>query len=167
METKIELTRNPEALKLRIKLFTISFIVLATLSVWILTFPFRINDNRFLAGTIFILILAVLGLMISITTLKKKWRSISYFVTDSAIIIRSGTSSFKEDVYRFDSILSASIRQSPKAKKFGYGDIILRGPHLPQDIVLQDINEPAKLVGDIHQKLTHNSTNPTALTPNN
>lgn len=167
MESKRELGRNPQALILRITLFTISFIVLGIISIWILTIPFRLGDNRFLAGTLAIMILAVLGLMLSITIIKKKWSSVRYFITDSAIIISYGNSSYTEDVYRFDSILSASIRQTPKAKKFGYGDIILRGPHLEKDIVLQDINQPTLLASNIHQKLAHNSTNPTALTPNN
>lgn len=167
MESKIELLRNPEALKLRITLFTITFIVLAIISIWILTIPFRLGDNRFLAGTIAIMILAVLGLMLSIATIKKKWSSVRYYITDSAIIVSYGNSSYTENVYRFDSILSATISQSPKAKKVGYGDIILRGPHLEKEIVLQDINQPAMLVENIHQKLAHNSTNPTTLTPNN
>lgn len=163
MESKIELPRNPEALRLRVQLFTISFIGLALVSIWILTIPFRLTDNRFSAGAIIIVILAVLGLMVSITTIKKKWKNVRYFITDSAIMVSSGSSSFREDVYRFDSIISASIRQNKRSKKLGYGDIILRGPHLHHEIVLQDISEPAQLVDSIHQKLAHNSTNPTSI----
>lgn len=163
MESKIELERNPEALKFRVQLFTVSFIILALICIWVLTIPFRITDNRFSAAAITIVILAVVGLMLGITTLKKKWDKVHYFVTDNAIIVTSGSSSFKEDVYRFDSIISASIRQTKRSRKLGYGDIILRGPHLKREIVLQDINEPAQLVDNIHQKLAHNSTNPTAI----
>lgn len=163
MDSKIELPKSKKAYTFRVELYTISYIILAGISVAILTVPFRIGESRFTIGSLIIVAIAILLYFLSIWMLKASWKNTRYYLTDTAIIIQRGINTSTEDVYRFDTVVSATIRQSFMGKKGGYGDIIMKVPSVEGDVELKDIDQPSGLLEKVHKKLTNNSVNPSGL----
>jgi membrane protein YdbS with pleckstrin-like domain len=163
MDAKIELPKSKTALSIRINLFSISYVVLALISIAILTVPFRLGDNNFYIGTLIIIVLAILMYLVSIWYLRTSWGKTGYSLTETAIIVQSGVGTHTEDVYRFDSVVSASIQQSFLGKKYGYGNIVLGVPHMQGDLILRDIDQPSSLLEKMHKKLANSTVNPNAL----
>lgn len=163
MDSKIELPKSKKAITFRVELYTISYILLALISVAILTVPFRIGDDTFVLGSLIIVGIAIALYFASLWMLKANWKNTQYFLTDTAIIIKRGVNSSTENVYRFDSVVSATIQQSFMGKRGGYGDIILKVPSVEGDVILKDIDQPSGLLEKVHKKLANSTVNPNAL----
>ncbi|MFO0882182.1 MAG: hypothetical protein U0491_01920 [Candidatus Saccharimonadales bacterium] len=113
MDSKIELPKSKKAYTFRVELYTISYIILAGRISGCYTYrAVRIGDSRFTMGSLIIAVVAVLLYFLSIWMLKANWKNTRYYLTDSAIIIQRGINTSTENVYRFDTVVPATIRQS-------------------------------------------------------
>ena len=150
-----EIKRSPIALDLKIKFFSISYLLVAIFAISLLLLPFDFLDANFdLWGAIIILIIIALYAL-SLWYLKISWKHTHYSITEHGITISGGVGNFREEVYRLESVISARVRQGYLGNHFGYGDIVIDIPKLQgqPDVVLRDIEQPAVILQTFREKL--------------
>jgi membrane protein YdbS with pleckstrin-like domain len=90
-----------------------------------------------LIGIPLLWILQLIGLYAS-------WNATRYTISEDGIRIshKQGLMGRSSTVYRYESIISAELRQSYFGERYGYGDIYLTIPKLDKDVVLSSIDVP-------------------------
>ena len=150
-----EIKRSPVALNLKIKFFSIAYVVVATFAILILLLPFNFLDYNFtLWGTLIILI-TILMYAASLWFLKISWKHTHYSITEHGITISHGVGKFGEEVYRLESVISARVHQGYLGNHFGYGDIIIDIPKLQNqpDVIMRDVDQPGVILQTFREKL--------------
>lgn len=150
-----EIKRSPIALNLKIKFFSIAYVLIAIFAILILLLPFNFLDYNFtLWGTVIIFI-TIIMYAASLWFLKISWKHTHYSITEHGIAVSHGVGKFGEEVYRLESIISARVKQSYLGNHFGYGDIIIDIPKLQNqpDVILHDVEQPGVVLQTFREKL--------------
>lgn len=157
MEQSKEIQRSSKAFEYRLKMFSLTYIVLG-LFVVIMIFNLSrfINANEILdvivSGILFCIVYLVFA-----SVLWYQWQGIKYFLTPHSLIVKQRTkglfSNYVEEIYTLKSIRSARITQSGYAVKNHYGDITLFLSPGEQQVVLKDIDKPDSLSTNLSRSI--------------
>lgn len=142
MQNRTEIIRSPASLNYQIILFTICYTLLAALCIFILLVPFTVFDRNVFLWFLLFTATAVVFYILSVYMLKKTWNSNKYYFAKDCLIITSGVSSLREDVYRYETITNVSLQQTSTAKTRGYGMFVLNIDSKPQTVILKDVVYP-------------------------
>lgn len=153
MQDKTELIRSPASLNYQLVFFTISFVILAFVSIFILIVPFTVFDRNVLVWLLVFTCIAIAFYTLSIWMLNKTWHSNRYYLAQDCLIVSSGFSSRREDVYRYESIASVSMQQNGSEKTRGYARLVLAINGADQPIVLKDIIHPQQILETLQNNI--------------
>lgn len=142
MDNREQITRNQTALNYQLVWFSLVYMVLGALSIIILLIPFDFMEGGFIIWALIIIGLALLFYVLSIWALKKTFNATKYYLTKDCLIICSGYKSTREDIFRYDTITTVSVKQKPLEKQRGYGKILVNVPDRQTPVVLKDISNP-------------------------
>lgn len=153
MDDKIQITRNQTALNYQLVWFSLVYLILGAVSIVILLVPFDFLEGRFIFWALVIIALALLFYVASIWVLKKTFNSTKYYLTKDCLIVKSGYNSTREDIYRYDTITTVSIKQKPLEKRRGYGKIIINVPDRQMPVILRDVSMPTDTAATIQNNI--------------
>jgi len=144
-----QLPTNRHALKVLIAktgVVAIGTCIVVTLVFRVIGIGIRI-ENVFL----FAMWLLIPGMWIGWTLyMQSQWDKTTYTLTaDSVIVAKRGWTSVVKQMYRYDSILSVTVRQDWAGTRHNYGDIQLEIPRLSKQVALRYISEPEKQVVEL------------------
>lgn len=160
---RMELMRSEKALQLQIRGILAAAVVTALLAGLMMRVIIHwALDTYIFAGLLtFLVIMAIAWLAVMIR--QKKWNDEHYYLGPDALTVIStkGLLGTKEDVYLYESIISASFTQGYVAKRYGYGDMNVMIPKLdgqPQ-LVLKDIINPTQQLPVLKARIKSKSGN--------
>jgi membrane protein YdbS with pleckstrin-like domain len=159
MQDRTEIIRNQSALNYQLVWFSITYLILGVVSILILLVPFDFLDANFILWALVIIGLAMLLYVLSIFVLRKTWTATKYYLTNDCLVINIGTTSNREDIYRYDTIETVSVKQKATEKSRGYGKIILAIPNKPEPVILKDINNPSEIANILQDKIVKSTRN--------
>ena len=136
--------RSDKALKLELNLMFIATAIVGILCLWLVRSLLHLTSGvEWYSGLIVFASILVIG-MLAMYLRQKKWNETSYRLTDDAIIVKQsdGIMATSQEVYLYESIISASMTQGYFAKKYNYGDVILVIPKLKSTIILKALSDP-------------------------
>lgn len=146
MQERTEITRSPGALNYQIVFFSITYVLLAILSIFILLVPFTVFDRNVLLWFLILTGAAVALYALSVYVITKSWQSNKYFLAKDCLIVTAGYSGNREDVYRYETINNVSLQQSGTEKTRGYAKLVLNISGVPQPLVLKDVIRPQEVL---------------------
>lgn len=91
--------------------------------------------------------------MLSVYALKKKWRSVRYYLAKDCLIIASGFTAVREDVYRYETINNVSLQQTNTEVTRGYGRLVLSIDKVTVPVVLSDVICPKEVLESLQTKI--------------
>lgn len=149
------LRKSPKKLEFMFLSTGIATIVLMVISILLINFLFTWAPRT----EQFLTVLAVLGFpivwFVQAAGMYMTWSNQRVVVGEDAVKVQQKRKwgSRTSTVYRYESIISAELRQSYFGAKYGYGDIILTIPKLEKDIILGNIELPTKSMEFIQHKI--------------
>lgn len=126
---------------------------MAGLLIWLLMWRFStfsvnsISPLPFFLDTLLLFMVLGVVLIIVIIFMQRSWAKEKYFIRGSLLIVSQKnplTNAGTEDVYRLDTVVTASVKQSALGKRDNFGDIILSIPKLDGNasLILKDVSAP-------------------------
>lgn len=153
MQDRTEITRSPGALNYQLVFFSLAFVPLAILSIFILLVPFTVFDRNTLLWFLIFTGIAVIFYIISILVLSKTWRSNKYFLAKDCLIVTAGYSGSREDVYRYETISNVSLRQSGTEKTRGYAKLVINIAGVTSPLILKDVVRPQEVLESLQNNI--------------
>jgi hypothetical protein len=150
-----QLPRSRQALKVELGTLFFATIAVGLLSFFLIRALHRLSPNdRWYAGVFALLMILCLGYF-AMALRQKKWKDVSYKLAPDAIIVNQGDGflSTTQEVYLYESIISANLNQDYFGKKYNYGDIELMIPKLKSKIVLRALSDPEEQLRELQLHL--------------
>lgn len=156
---KQEIKRSARAIQVKVRNFIIVFVLIALVAIPILLIPFSFLSSNYLLWLVFSWAIAILLCLAGANALKVLWNKTRYYITDEAILIKSGSMvGNKERLIPFDGMARASITQNFLEKRGGYGKISLVMKNGSERFVLSDVIEPQKLADSVLKNISESFT---------
>lgn len=153
MEDRTEITRNQTALNYQLVWFSLCYMVLGAVSIILLLVPFNFMEDRFILWALIITGLAIIFYVLSIWALKKTWASTKYYLTKDCLVVKNGYKSTREDIFRYDTITTVSVKQKTLEKQRGYGKILVNVPEQQSPVILKDISNPTEAASSLQNNI--------------
>lgn len=139
-----ELRRSEYAFKMETRWILAGALLTATLAALCMRLFLEMADSMYLFGGIFTFLI-VMGLAwVAILIRSRKWDNTHYVLGEDALLVTraAGFMGTAQDVYLYESIISATVRQNMMGKKHGFGNIELTIPKLGAQVILNDVEVP-------------------------
>lgn len=153
MENREEIIRNQTALNYQLVWFSVCYMALGAISIVLLLVPFNFMEGRFVFWALLIIGLALLFYVISIWILKKTWSATKYYLTDDCLVVSSSFKTMREDIFRYDTISTVSVKQKALEKQRGYGKILVNVPDRQLPVILKDVNKPTEVASKLQNNI--------------
>ncbi len=101
-------------------------------------------ETYLLSGVLTFMVIMFIA-WIAVLIRSKKWDGTHFMLGKDALLItrmRGLMGTTTQDVYLYESILSARVQKSYLGQKYGYGDIELTIPKLERQIILREVEQP-------------------------
>ena len=165
MEETTTLRRSSSGLRAQIITTGVLALILALFSDWVLSKLFGWTPNE---GGLFVTIAWIViigGWAITALRMWFSWKAKRYEINKDAIIVYASAGKWgsSQTLYRYESIISLRMTQGFWGKRFGYGDVRITIPKIDQEVILYDIEEPAKQLAELQARLNERSVGAHAL----
>ena len=169
-----ELPRNPHGLRSQM-IFVIGSFLFASIVLWFLTWKFSkltldgLTPFNFFVDSIIMFIFLGIILILLIIFMQRSWAKEKYYIRGGLLIVSTKnplTGSTNEDVYRLDTVITASVTQTAFGKKDNFGDILITIPKLNGNdvLTLKDIVSPRDEILKLHSSLDSGDKSGLAIT---
>jgi len=157
MDQSKEIQRSPKAFEYRLKMFSLSFVILGLFVVVMIFNLSRFINAHEILDVLFAGIIFCITYLVFASVLWYQWQGIKYFLTPHSLVVKQRTkglfSNYVEEIYTLKSIRSARITQSGYAVKNNYGDITLFLSPGDHQVILKDIDKPDSLSTNLSRSI--------------
>lgn len=159
MEEKTLLNRSPAGLQVQIITIGIVAIVVAVLSIWLISKLFSVVEGSGFALKIMVVLLFAVAWLLGSTKLWFDWHIKRYEIAADALIVyaKAGKLGKSQTVYRYESMISIRTSQNFLGKRFGYGDVFITIPKLDKEVVMNDIENPFEQLAEVQKRMGERS----------
>lgn len=141
----VEMQRSDKAFKMETRVILIVAIITAVLAAVMVRIFMRLAFEIYLLSGTLTFIAVMLAAWVAILIRSKKWDNTHFVLGPDALLItrmRGLMGMTTQDVYLYESIISARVQQSFMGQKYGYGDIELTIPKLERTLILREVANP-------------------------
>jgi len=140
-----EMQRSEKAFRLETRVILIGALLTALLAAIMVRIFMRMAFEVYLLSGIFTFLGVMFAAWIAVLIRSKKWDATHFILGEDALLItrmRGLMGTTTQDVYLYESIISARVQQSYMGQKYGYGDIELTIPKLERTLILREVANP-------------------------
>lgn len=144
MET-VEMQRSEKSFRMQTRLILIGAIITALLAAVMVRIFMRLAFEMYLLSGVVTFMVVMLVAWVAILIRSKKWDATHFVLGEDALLItrmRGLMGMTTQDVYLYESIISARVQQTYMGQKHGYGDIELTIPKLERQVILREVENP-------------------------
>lgn len=137
--------RSEKAFRLETRMILIGAVITSLLAAIMVRIFMRLAFDVYLLSGILTFVGVMFVAWIAVLIRSKKWDGTHFMLGPDALIITRlrGLMGMKtQDVYLYESIISARVQQSYMGQKYGYGDIELTIPKLERTLILREVDDP-------------------------
>lgn len=141
----VEMKRSEQAFRMETRIILIAAIITALLAAIMVRIFVRLAFEVYLLSGFLTFLGIMLLAWIAILIRSKKWDATHFILGEDALLVtrmRGLMGMTTQDVYLYESILSARVQQTYFGQKYGYGDIELTIPKLDRQIILREVVNP-------------------------
>lgn len=143
----VEMQRSEKSFRMETRTILIGAFLTALLAAIMVRMFMRFTAEVHLLSGVLIFVGVMFLAWIAILIRSKKWDATHFILGEDALMVtrmRGLMGMTTQDVYLYESIISARVQQTYFGQKYGYGDIELTIPKLERQIILRDVADPAQ-----------------------
>lgn len=144
----------------QILLMGVGALLVVLLGVWLLEKLLSKSTGGGAGAEMFLVGFVLVAWILASLKLWFDWRVKRYEIGPNDLVVhtKAGWFGSVQNIYRYESVISIRMTQGFLGKSFGYGDIRLSIPKLPDEVVLNDIEDPIHQLAELQHRMGAQAT---------